>query len=106
MRVCVRVCVCACVRERVRASVCVMAANESVYTQNSQGDTNVGHFTRFPLSRYGYQDQWEKDSTKYPGSDFERLLPMLGLLVPEAVLDRIPGGSEHLQANQQRFVSG
>ncbi len=54
---------------------------------------------------YGYQDRWERDVEKYPGSDFERLLPLGALVVPQTLLDTLPEGGAHLVANQQRLIS-
>jgi len=54
---------------------------------------------------YGFQDKWEFDSKKYPGSDFERLLPFLGILVPKSVLRARPEVEQQLTTNQLRPIS-
>jgi hypothetical protein len=52
---------------------------------------------------YGYQDQWGKNPHKYPGGEYERLLPMLGIVVPNTVLAKL--GKTYLFTNQQRLVT-
>eukprot|EP00656_Telonema_subtile_P036676 TRINITY_DN4070_c0_g1_i4.p1 TRINITY_DN4070_c0_g1~~TRINITY_DN4070_c0_g1_i4.p1 ORF type:complete len:410 (-),score=74.35 TRINITY_DN4070_c0_g1_i4:79-1308(-) len=52
---------------------------------------------------YGFADRWERDVHKYPGSDFERLLPFLALIVPTSHLT--PTIAATLSANQQRPIS-
>ena len=56
---------------------------------------------------YGYTSQWASDPVKYPGSPFERLLPVFGLFVPKQLLELFDKKIlEKLEKNRQRLVSG
>jgi len=54
---------------------------------------------------YGFSDRWQRDINKYPGSDFERLLPFMGILLPQSLLTARPDVERNMHANQQRAVS-
>ena len=52
---------------------------------------------------YGYQDKWGKNPKRFPGGEYERLLPFMGIVVPNRMLRKL--GKTHLFTNQQRLVS-
>ncbi len=52
---------------------------------------------------YGYQDKWGKNPKRFPGGEYERLLPFMGIVVPNTMLRKL--GKTHLFTNQQRLVS-
>ena len=52
---------------------------------------------------YGYSDKWAKNPKKFPGSEYERLLPFMTIIVPNTFLNNI--GRSYLFENQQRLVS-
>eukprot|EP00943_MAST-04B_sp_MAST-4B-sp1_P001272 g1272.t1 len=52
---------------------------------------------------YGYSDHWGKFPKKYPGSEYERLLPFMSIIMPNIFLKKI--GRSYLFLNQQRLVS-
>ena len=52
---------------------------------------------------YGYQDKWSKNPKQFPGGEYERLLPFMGVIVSNTVLAKL--GKSYFFTNQQRLVT-